>query len=105
MLDNLFILLGVRKELKRNSSVVNRSRRHWWYPHVETVDSGPKVIHVVWMEQVDLNHTSTCMGLIVEKEDESMRQRCASRCDNDTQTKVALRQRLGESCVSFDGQA
>ena len=31
-------------------------------PYVGTVDSGPKVFRVVWMEQKDLEHTNTCMG-------------------------------------------
>ena len=31
-------------------------------PHVETVDSGPKVIRAVWMEQKDLKHTTKSVG-------------------------------------------
>ena len=61
-LDNLFTLLGVRKELKINSSMVNRLGRNRWCPYVEKVDNGPKVICVVWMEHVALKHTNTCMG-------------------------------------------
>ena len=58
-------------------------------PHVVTVDSGPKVIRVVWMEQVALEHTR-----------DKIQQRHVNRCGRGMQTKVALGQRSGELCVS-----
>ena len=38
-------------------------------------DSGPKVIRVVWMEQVALKHTNTCTGQIVAEACKLVRQR------------------------------
>ena len=48
-------------------------------PHVGIVDSGPKVICIVWMEQIALKHTNTCMRWIVVEERELVRKRHAHR--------------------------
>ena len=48
-------------------------------PHVGMVDRGPKVIHVVWMEQKALKHTNTCVGQIVVEACETVQQRHANR--------------------------
>ena len=55
-------------------------------PHVGTVDSGPKVIRVVWMEKVALEHANTCMGYIAVEAHESVWQRHINR--GASQTKV-----------------
>ena len=58
-------------------------------PHVRTVDSGPKIICVVWTEQKALKHTNTCMGYITAKARETVQQRHANRGGSRTEVKRA----------------
>ena len=55
--------------------------------HVGTVDSGPKVIRAVWMEQVALKHTNTCTGQIAAEARKLVRQRHANRSGSQTEDK------------------
>ena len=62
MLDNIFILLEVIKEINENSSVFNRLGGTDGAPLFWKMDRSPNFIQEVWMEQVDLEHTNTCTG-------------------------------------------
>ena len=61
-------------------------------PHVGTVDSGPKVICAVWMEQMALKHTNTWTGLIEAEARELVRQRHANQSGSRTEVRRAVRE-------------
>ena len=91
----LFIVLGVRKELKQNSSMVNQLLWHRQYPM-----SG-------WWKEVQRSSTQygwsrRLSNIPIHAWDRS-RQRPARRCGRGTQTEVALGQRSEERvCVNVD---
>ena len=66
-------------------------------PHVGTVDSGPKVIRVVWTEQKDLKHTNTCVGYITTDARELVWQRHTNRDGSWIEVRRAC------VCVVMDG--
>ena len=64
---------------------------------VRTVDRGPKVIHIVWMDQKALKHTNTFVGYIVAEACKSVQQRHANRGGCRTEVRRAC------VCVVVDG--
>ena len=68
----------------------------WAVPHVGTVDRGPEVIGVLWMEQKALKHTNTCVGYIVAEACETVWYMHANQGGSRTEVRRAC------VCVAVD---
>ena len=71
-LDNLFTLLGVRKELNRNSVMVNQAGGTSGAPWRDSERWSKVTNHASRMEQVDLETINTCTGRFVARACKSM---------------------------------
>ena len=90
--DIFSLFLGVRKELKRNYSAVNRLRWHRWFPM-------PRRWTMVQRSFVQYGQRKRLSNIPIHVQDRS-RQRLVSQCGRGTQTEVALKQRSRERvCV------
>ena len=102
VLDNLFTLLGVRKELKRNFVMVNQVVGTSGAPWRDSERWLKLTNRASRMEQVALENTNTCTGQFGARENKSIQQRHANRCGKVTQIEVTSGQRSREVSIKHE---
>ena len=73
MLDDLLILLGVKKELNKNSIMVSQAEGTSGAPWQDSEGWSKVTKCVAWIEKVALEHTNTCTRRFAAKSCKSMR--------------------------------